>query len=38
MLSREELIAGYTKILENVELAIIEVDKIIETVDINKSG
>ena len=38
MLSREELIVGYTKILENEELAKIEVDKIIEIVDINKSG
>ena len=38
MLSRDELIVGYTKILENEELAKIEVDKIIEIVDINKSG
>lgn len=38
MLSREELIVGYTKVLDNEELAKIEVDRIIETVDINKSG
>jgi hypothetical protein len=38
MLSRDELIFGYTKVLQNQAAAIEEVDKIIETVDINKSG
>jgi calcium-dependent protein kinase len=38
MLSRDELIDGYTKILNSRDLAVVEVDKIIDIVDINKSG
>ncbi|CAD8066872.1 unnamed protein product [Paramecium sonneborni] len=37
-LSRQELIDGYTQVTNNQELAIIQVDHIMELVDINRSG
>ena len=37
-LSREEFILGYTKIMGNEELAIMEIDKIMNHFDINHNG
>ena len=38
MLSKEELIAGYTQVCKNRDEAIENVDKIMDIVDINRSG